>query len=56
LDLLQYQVSDGLRYHYLLNKPIPKAVFDGLQSGGTFLVVERPAIEVDTQAILGERN
>lgn len=59
LDLLEHQKSNGLRFDFVLTRPMPKDAFFGHAqplSKGIFLIVEHPSIEIDTQDISGQKN
>lgn len=57
LASIPHQKSDGKRYDFLLNDPMPKAVFDGqpnAQSGIEYDVRERPPLSFPVE--IGGRN
>jgi hypothetical protein len=47
LESLPHQTTTGNAFgDFVLNQPIPKAVFNGQQSGGIYIVLERPDIKI----------
>lgn len=55
LDFFPHQKMEFLGCQYLLNQPMPRAVFDGRESptiGNIRVVVENPDIEVDNPTLL----
>lgn len=50
LDILNHQNTIGSAIgDFVLSDGIPKAVFDGKQSGGQYVVIERPDIQIRSQ-------